>query len=119
MFDFFRDLYLEKSGLDLEKVNEERKKKAEEERKNRYIFSAKAKRIIIIFGMLYLIISFVGMFLLVRSGNIGVMFLKFIVLSTIDICGIVNLFINKNKNEIVALVCLILFWVINVASVFV
>ena len=27
MFDFFRDLYLERSGLDLEKVEEERKKK--------------------------------------------------------------------------------------------
>lgn len=104
MFDFFRDLYLERSGLDLEKVEEERKKKEEEKRKNRYIFSSGAKRTIIVFGIFYLIISFYGMFTLVKNDNIGILFLKFIILSIIDLCGIVNLYINERKNEVIALV---------------
>lgn len=117
MFDFFKDLYLERSGLDLEKVNEERKKK-EEKRKNRYIFSSGAKRTIIIFGLFYLIISYYGIYTLIKTRNINLLLIKFIVLSVIDLCGIVNLYINKKKNEIIALICLIIFFVINVISVF-
>ena len=118
MFDFFKDLYLELSGLDLEKVNEERKKKEEEKRKNRYIFSSGAKRTIIIFGLFYLIISYYGIYTLIKTRNINLLLIKFIVLSVIDLCGIVNLYINKKKNEIIALICLIIFFVINVISVF-
>lgn len=118
MFDFFKDLYLERSGLDLEKVNEERKKKEEEKRKNRYIFSSGAKRTIIIFGLFYLIISYYGIYTLIKTRNINLLLIKFIVLSVIDLCGIVNLYINKKKNEIIALICLIIFFVINVISVF-
>lgn len=118
MFDFFKDLYLERSGLDLEKVNEERKKKEKEKRKNRYIFSSGAKRTIIIFGLFYLIISYYGIYTLIKTRNINLLLIKFIVLSVIDLCGIVNLYINKKKNEIIALICLIIFFVINVISVF-
>lgn len=118
MFDFFKDLYLERSGLDLEKVNEERKKKEEEKRKNRFIFSSGAKRTIIIFGLFYLIISYYGIYTLIKTRNINLLLIKFIVLSVIDLCGIVNLYINKKKNEIIALICLIIFFVINVISVF-
>lgn len=118
MFDFFKDLYLERSGLDLEKVNEERKKKEEEKRKNRYIFSSGAKRTIIIFGLFYLIISYYGIYTLIKTRSINLLLIKFIVLSVIDLCGIVNLYINKKKNEIIALICLIIFFVINVISVF-
>lgn len=118
MFDFFKDLYLERSGLDLEKVNEERKKKEEEKRKNRYIFSSGAKRATIIFGLFYLIISYYGIYTLIKTRNINLLLIKFIVLSVIDLCGIVNLYINKKKNEIIALICLIIFFVINVISVF-
>ena len=116
MFDFFRDLYLERIGLDLEKVEEERKKKEEEKRKNRYIFSSKAKKIIIVFGIFYLNISFYGMFTLIKNDKIGIFFLKFIILSIIDLCGIVNLCINEKKNEVIALICVILFFIINMSS---
>lgn len=118
MFDFFKDLYLERSGLDLEKVNEERKKKEEEKRKNRFIFSSGAKRTIIIFGLFYLIISYYGIYTLIKNRNVNLLLIKFIVLSVIDLCGIVNLYINRKKNEIIALICLIIFFVINVISVF-
>lgn len=116
MFDFLKDLYLERSGLDLEKVNEERKRIEEEKKKNRYIFSSGVKKMIIIFGLFYLIISFYGIYTLIKSGNINLIFYKFIVLSIIDICGIINLYVNRKKNEILALICVILFFVINISS---
>ena len=112
MFDFFRDIALEMSGIDSKSAQEQREEKREEKRKNRFIFSKSAKGIVFIFGVFYLIVVWLNVSVMKQSGSFEIASLiRFAVLSICDIAAMVCLVIGKKKAEIIALVLIFLFLV--------
>lgn len=61
MFDFMKDLYLEACGLDLEQVRKERKEKLEIEKAETAIISKKAKKNVIVIGIIFLLIHLMSL----------------------------------------------------------
>ena len=110
MFDFFRDIALEMSGIDSKAAKEEREEKREEKRKQRFIFSRSAKVITFVFGILYLIVAGLNIAMMKQSGTMEfVSIIRFSLLTICDIAAMVCLAIGKKKTEIAALILIFVF----------
>ena len=112
MFDFFRDIALEASGIDSEAAEKERMKKKKIKRDNRFIFSKSVKIIVFIFGILYLILGAMSMATIGQQTNVVFKIVKFVFLSAVDISALVCLLTRKKKAEIAALVLVIIFMIV-------
>lgn len=110
MFDFFRDVILEASGIDSDAAAEERNAKREARKKDRFIFSVGAKVMAFILGIIYLIIAWFGIAAGAKSGSLDAFkIIRFVFLSGCDIACLVCLAVGKKKTEIAALILMILF----------
>ena len=114
MFDFFRDIALELSGVDSKDAERQRKEKQEEKRKDRFIFSHGVKVLVYIFGVLYLITGATAITVAKTNGALNaLMILRFIALTLLDVSSVVCLATGKKKAEIVALILIVMFVLIQ------
>lgn len=104
MFDFFKDAYVELSGLDREKVEEERKAK----KKNDGLFKRSTRSIITVVGLLYLVIAGLNIYNIILAG-IEFRIVKYFLLSIIDLFVLVTMQIKKKEMDRLALIGLIIF----------
>lgn len=111
MFDFFKDAYAEINGLDVDRMKDERKNI----RKQCQLFNRKTKIIISIVGVLYLVIASTNILMLLKNG-FSPLILKYVLLSILDISIIVTMLIKNRKTEIVSIVGIVLFVIINFKS---
>lgn len=112
VYDLLRDITLEMMGIDsklAEREREEKKQIRENKKNEKFIFSKKTKAIIFIFGILYLVIGGFNMRYIKGHENVVLVILKFILLSAVDIVGLICLAIGKRKTEIAAFVLVIIF----------
>ena len=111
MFDFFRDMAIDLAGGNSEEVARKRKEKREEEKANRIFLSRSAKRIIYAFGILYIVMGGISLFASASlTGNLQIVpFLKFAILSLIDVAAMVCLTMKTKKTEIAAIVLAVAF----------
>lgn len=105
MFDWFREVAEELSGIDSAAAKKERMEKREQKKLDRFIFSRGAKATIIVLGLLYIImtVSTLGAVKNMSANATGVI-VKSILMSILAIVVIFALLIGKKKGEIVALV---------------
>src|SRR5665647_2215869 len=108
MFDFFKDAYAELNGLDVDRMKEERKIK----RKQSRLFSRRIKIIIGVVGVLYLVIAWMNISMLLKSG-FSPLILKYVLLSILDISIIITMLIKNKETEIASIVGIVLFVIIN------
>lgn len=111
MFDFFRDMAIDLAGGNSEEVARKRKEKREEEKANRIFLSRSIKRIIYAFGILYIVMGGISLFASASlTGNLQIVpFLKFAILSLIDVAAMVCLTMKTKKTEIAAIVLAVAF----------
>ena len=111
MFDFFRDMAIDLAGGNSEEVARKRKEKREEEKANRIFLSRSTKRIIYAFGILYIVMGGISLFASSSlTGNLQIVpFLKFAILSLIDVAAMVCLTMKTKKTEIAAIVLAVAF----------
>lgn len=111
MFDFFRDIAIDLAGGNSEEVARKRKEKREEEKANRIFLSRSTKRIIYAFGILYIVMGGISLFASASlTGNLQIVpFLKFAILSLIDVAAMVCLTMKTKKTEIASIVLAVAF----------
>lgn len=118
MFDWFRDMALEITGNNSYEEELKRKAKHEQERGDKIVFSKSTKCIIYIFGILYLIMGGISLYMSIqiesnmRNSMAGIgawKYIKYIVLSAIDIAAMICISMKTRKKEIAALVLVIVF----------
>lgn len=115
MLDFFKDTYLEMSGVDTQKLKKEREEKKKKE--ERYIFSKKIRILTIILGIIYLFIAGSEIVILASYSGSIMFILKILFQILIDIAAIVCLVLKKKEYEKIALVLIILFFMVGYLSV--
>lgn len=104
MFDWFREMGQELSGIDSEVAKKERKEKQELKKLNKFIFSKSAKIGTIILAVLYIVMAGSMISFLKNDGEHLLQIIKYIVMSIIAIVVIFSLVFGKKKGEIVALI---------------
>lgn len=115
MFDWFRDMAMEITGRNSDDEKLKRKSKHEQERKNKIIFSKSTRRMVYILGFLYLIMGGVSLYMTIQiESNAGTSmgiwkYIKYLVLSIIDIAAMICILKKKKKTEIAAFVLVIIF----------
>lgn len=111
MFDFFRDMAIDLAGGNSEEVARKRKERREEEKANRIFLSRSTKRIIYAFGILYIVMGGISLFASASlTGNLQIVpFLKFAILSLIDVAAMVCLTMKTKKTEIAAIILAVAF----------
>lgn len=111
MFDFFRDMAIDLAGGNSEEVARKRKERREEEKANRIFLSRSTKRIIYAFGILYIVMGGISLFASASlTGNLQIVpFLKFAILSLIDVAAMVCLTMKTKKMEIAAIILAVAF----------
>ena len=122
MFDYFRDVLQEFGGIDTKKAKILRNEQTRTEKLSRYIFTAKLKRLVIVVGVVYLVLSvfmIVGLLNIGHTAGIALQVIKYIFLILIDITVILSLFNGTKKGEIVALVGCFAFTLLLYASFFI
>lgn len=112
MFDFFRDIALEISGIDSQEIEQKRRDKKELKKKNKYIFSNSTKGIIYFFGILYFFTGSTSIALSSGSSQMWFAVIKFVFLSVIDVAALVCLSMKKKKMEKIALVLIAIFVIV-------
>lgn len=117
MLDFFKDTYLEMSGVDTQKLKKEREEKKKKEKEERYIFSKKIRILTIILGIIYLLIAGSEIVILARYSCSIMLILKILFQVLIDIVVIVCLVLKKKEYEKIALALIVLFFVVGYMSV--
>lgn len=113
MFEFFRYMTDELSGIDTEAAYKEKKEKEEREREcekeNRIIFSKKAKKIVIGFAIFYVVITFTT--LIAFKGVLGMISVLFYITKMMLAIGVlISILIGKKKGEITALSLIVVFF---------
>ena len=118
MFDWFRDMAMEVTGKNSDKEELKRRAKREREKKEKIIFFKRTKRTVYVLGVLYLIMGSMSLYVSVRIANsagysgtgVGTWkFVKYAVLSAIDIAAMICLLTKERKAEIAAVVLVIIF----------
>lgn len=109
MFDWFRDMAREAAGIDSEAVKKEILAKKEIDKSKRYIFSKKAKIIIVALGLFYVVMSGTTINVLKDIEGTLLIIIKNIVMSILSILVIFALLFGKKKGEMVALIGIFLF----------
>jgi len=104
MFEWFRDMGHELSGLDSRATKKERMEKREQKKLNRFIFTGGTKALIIALGVLYIVMA--GSMIIALRGveETAPHIVKYIAMSIIDLVVIFSLIFGKKKGEIIALV---------------
>lgn len=109
MLDFFRDVVLDISGIDSEKIKENRVNKRAEKKK--HILSGSTKGVIYFLGILYLFMG--GLSVWYTRGNENIFAkLKFFLLTIIDIAALIFISADKKKTEIIGLILFAIFVII-------
>lgn len=125
MFEWFRDMAMEAMGKNSDEEEEKRRVKSEKEKKEKIILSKSTKRIIYVLGTLYLIMGGMSLYVSNQIANsvgysgTGVetwKFVKYIVLSIIDISAMICLLTKGRKAEIYAIVLVIIFMILMYLS---
>ena len=116
MFDFFKDVYLEMKGLDINQVQTARDEAREQKKLSRYIFSKGAKTFITVCGVLYLFLAISMLcYLWVQSGSYQHI-TKYSLMSIYVIAVLAFLLSGSKKGEIIALVGCFMFVVLLYTS---
>lgn len=104
MFDWFREMGEELSGIDSKLAKKERMEKREQKKLNRFIFSNGSKALVIALGVLYLILA--GSMIIALKSTTGAIphIIKYLFMAVVDLVVIFALIFGKRKGEIVALV---------------
>ena len=106
VFDFFREMAEELSGIDSNAARKERQEQKEKEKLDRFIFSKSAKVWIVILAVLYIIMA-AGSIAALRGSsgtiNFGLMVLKYSLMSIDALIVVFALLFGKEKGEIIAL----------------
>ena len=119
MFDFFKDIIQEAGGIDTVEAKKQREEKREIEKLSRYIFSAKAKRLTLIIGVFYLILSVPMIAVYWNVPNNIIPIVKYVTLGIVDIIACMSLLKGTKKGEIVALISGFVFIVLLYTSFFI
>lgn len=109
MFDFFKDVVREISGIDSESARKQRREKEEREKLNRFIFSQKNKTMIIVLGVLYLVMAIATVSAAKNLSNPIATIITYSVLGMLDVATLISLIFCGKKGEIAALICIFLF----------
>lgn len=117
MFDFFKEIYLEKSGIDIQKLKEEREEKKRKENESKYLFSKGMKIFTIILGIMYLLIAISEITVLINISGSIIYILKILFQSLIDVAIIVCLMLKKKKYEKVAIGLIVLFFIVGYMTI--
>lgn len=114
MFDFFRDTYLELSGIDSDLAKLERAKKEEEKKsKNkRIVIPNWIKKFIMTISVLYLISCFGTFQIIWKSGNILLIIRSAFQMVLAVMIFVLMLYRNK-KAEIAGLVAIVIFFILQ------
>lgn len=119
MFDFFKEAYLESKGLDVEKIKAEKISGREMKKKDKFIFSGNTKIIVYIFGIIYLLITGLNIFLVKESVEINAYgFVHYVFLPICDIAALISLAIKNKRAEIVALILILAFIIVQYLGIF-
>lgn len=111
MFEFFRDVAIDLMGGDGEEKARKRREKREQEKANRIYLSKSTKRIVYIFGILYLLMGGISLFASASlTGKMQIVpTVKFAILSLLDISAMVCLTMRAKKTEIAAIILAVVF----------
>lgn len=104
MFDWFREMGEELSGIDSTAAKKERMEKREQKKIECFIFTKKNKVLIIVMGIIYLLMSWNMIMLLNGMEKSDIYIIKYIIMDLIDIAVIFALICGKRKGEIIALI---------------
>lgn len=121
MFDFFRDTFLELSGIDsdlakLERAKKEQAKKEKKE-KDKIIIPSWVKKFIMAFSAIYLV-SCLGTFQIILNSGIVTMIVRYVV-QIVSACAIFILMLFKSKKtEIAGIVLIVLFFILQYSGLF-
>lgn len=103
MFDFMKDLYFEVNGYDMDMIRKEREQQIEKEKKETIIFKKQTKKILLVFGILFLIISLGAFYISMQQSEIyGIIKNAFLII--LDIFTIICMLIRKKCTEMASLV---------------
>lgn len=117
MFDWFRDMAKEMAGIDSEAAKKELLEKKAIEKSNRYIFTKKAKTLVIALAVIYIFMSGSTIALLKDVDGTLLLILKNIVMSILAIFIILSLIVGKKKGELAAVIGIFVFVVCLFLSV--
>ena len=107
VFDFFRNIYAELSGLDPVKMDEEKSM-----RKKNLTLARAVKIVIRIVGILYMLFAAISIISILADG-INVKLIKYILAVIIDVVVLIFTFGKSRQSEIIVTVGVILFIGIN------
>ncbi len=113
MLDFFKDMYAEINGLDLEVIKKERRVKQEKYDK---IMQRAGKVVIVIVGVLYLVLAGTNISIMIDTG-FDISIIKYIILSLIDIATLTTFFIKNKSANIARVILMSLFIFLNFALI--
>lgn len=108
----FRDMYFEGAGFDVNQMKLERKEKEENNRKEIIIFSNKSKYIISSFGVLFFMVAI----LCISTGITNkdyIEIIKYSFMLLLDITGIIFINIKSKRTELIGLIIVIVFILLN------
>lgn len=109
MFDWFREVGEELSGIDCTAAKKERMEKKEQRKLNCFIFSNEMKILIIVCGIVYLVMAGSMIVALKGTAEAILYIVKHIIMSLVDIVVIFALIFGKKKGELVALIGVFIF----------
>lgn len=109
MFEYFKDVAQELSGIDTDAAKKLKIEKAEEEKKNRFIFSKSMKTMVIVFGGLYLLLAISTIAAIKDLNKPFTDCISYLILGLLDIVALFSLIFGKKKGEIIALISAFLF----------
>lgn len=109
MFDFFKDIYYETHGLDINEIKKEKNSKRLEKKQEKILLSHSQKRVIYVIEIAYLLQTFL---ITITTGiKNPITLIIHIILIALDISTCICLAIRKKQTEIAALILLVIFLV--------
>lgn len=116
MFDIFRDIMLEAKGIDCELAEKDRLQKKKEKEKDKIIFSKSVKVVICVFSLFFIVTSLLQIPVLIKTGSV-VFLIRSIVQIITAIATMICLKIHKKKSEIVAIVLIVVFFLLQYSGI--
>lgn len=115
MFEFFKDIYLESNGIDVQQYKKNKLLQQQEKKKKDkdIIFPKTIKRLIIVMDILYIFIACANIYILVTYGGELLYILKFVFLSLLALSVIVLLMLRNKKAEQIAIILICIFAFVN------
>lgn len=110
--NLFNDMYFERAGFDINKMKLERKEKEEIEKRDTIIFSNKNKYIISSFGVFFFAVAILCISSGITNKNY-IEIIKYSFMLILDIAGIIFINIKTKKTELIGLVIVIIFILLN------